>query len=413
MRILLLSNLFPPEFVGGYELIALSLATHLALAGHEVVVATSPLINHHQDLPDQPYRIERCLKYVGLSYENTEEEQRVVRGSFIDMDNIAALQTLISAFAPDRVLLGNVAGLGSYGIVVLVHALGYQPVHYMADNIFSDCEKVPDAHASFRRLFNADEALANLDVLAVSSRILEETQASAGQTLGRVLFMPGWMEMSPEQTLSPGSEGFLRCVFSSRIAPHKGTLVLLDAVEILHNQGETGFFVDLYGGGQVPEFLQRAHAMGIGQYFRYHGALSRDEMQRDFARYDTLLFPTWEREPLGLVPFEAAAQGCIPIMTAAAGAAEWLIDNADCIKIERDSNGLAGAMQRLMYMPFQEREAMRRRVRTRIRSSFDISLWFPRIERFLLDAGRRTTLTDRQAKDVKVALFAITRIWKG
>lgn len=413
MRILLVSNLFPPEFIGGYELIAAALARRLAAEGHEVLVATSPLINHGEELPDEGFRIERCLSYVGLGYEKIDPERRLIRGTFIDLGNIAAMERLISTFAPDRVLLGNVAGLGAYGMVVLTHSLGYTPVLYMADNVFDGATLDTGAHEEFRRMFATSEILADLRVMAVSTRVLEETRSAVDHPLGKVIYMPGWFSRTPALDPAPGRPDLLRCVFSSRIAPHKGVHVLRDAVCMLRDRGETGFLVDVYGGGQAPEFLQRAHAAGVGGFFRYNGAVSRDQMLRDFSRYDTLLFPTWEREPLGLVPFEAGAQGCIPIMTGGAGASEWLIDGADCLKIERDPASLAGAIQQLMHMPLAEREKMRTTVRQRIRSLFDEDAWFPRIEQFLVAAERRFVPTPRQSRNIQVALFAITRVWKG
>ena len=41
MKVLLLSNVFPPGFIGGYELGALEIANHLTTSGHEVNVLTS------------------------------------------------------------------------------------------------------------------------------------------------------------------------------------------------------------------------------------------------------------------------------------------------------------------------------------------------------------------------------------
>lgn len=190
MRILLVSNLFPPESIGGYELIAAALARCLAASGHEVVVATSPLVNHREDLPDQGFRIERCLSYVGIGYEKVEPERQLIRGTFIDVNNVAAMEKLISEFAPDRVLLSNVAGLGSYAMIVLAHSLGYTPLHYMADNIFEGAGLHPGVYDEFRRMFNTDAALADLHVLSVSTRVLEEARASADHRLGRVVFMP-------------------------------------------------------------------------------------------------------------------------------------------------------------------------------------------------------------------------------
>jgi glycosyltransferase involved in cell wall biosynthesis len=83
-----------------------------------------------------------------------------------------------------------------------------------------------------------------------------------------------------------------------------------------------------------------------------------------FADYDALLFPTWQREPFGFVVAEAAAAGCLPVMTAGIGAAEWFLSDLDSLKIGCDADSLAGAMHKLIVMPTPERRLMRARART-------------------------------------------------
>jgi hypothetical protein len=62
---------------------------------------------------------------------------------------------------------------------------------------------------------------------------------------------------------------------------------------------------------------------------------------------DVFLFPTWEREPFGLAPVEAAAQGCVPVITAACGVAEFMTHGSDCLKVERSASALAFQMKAL------------------------------------------------------------------
>jgi glycosyltransferase involved in cell wall biosynthesis len=201
-----------------------------------------------------------------------------------------------------------------------------------------------------------------------------------------------------------------RFIFSSRIAEHKGITILLDAVRLLVERGECKFSVDLYGPGKVPDILQRVHAGGLSGYIRYGGLLERNEMIARFASYDALTFPTWPREPLGLVPFEAAAQGCIPIMTAQAGAAEWL-PTGDCIKIKRTPEGLAGGMQRVIHMPPEERRIMRQAISLNTRRFFSSNTWFPRIEQVTENLPRSAPRITAQT--MRDAMFAITRMWRG
>jgi glycogen(starch) synthase len=410
MQILLVSNLFPPEVIGGYELIALELATRFADAGHTVAVVTSPLINHPKDPVDRPFVVHRTLQYVWMEQDRRDPTELAFLSDFIHLGNIASLVSAIEEFRPDRVFLCNVHGLGALGIVTFLHMSGFRPALYLGDNVFEGSGRQPKIRDDFFRLFRARTAVSGLQVFPVSNGVLNETQAALACPMVTSLFVPGWVgdDLPP---LQPQKEkGILRFVFSSRIAPHKGTHVLLDAARLLLDRNDDRFLVDVFGGGQVPEFIQRVHASGLDDHIRYMGNISRDEMINRFADFDALLFPTWEREPLGLVPFEAAAQGCIPILTAQAGAAEWLLAD-DCIKIERTPEGLAGGMQRMLHMPPTERAELRSATSRCIRQLFGARRWFSKIE------SKVAELPDRQpgidARAVQDAMFAITRMWKG
>jgi glycogen(starch) synthase len=77
---------------------------------------------------------------------------------------------------------------------------------------------------------------------------------------------------------------------------------------------------------------------------QFRGGRAQSELLQLYGDYDVFLFPTMEREPFGFVPIEAAAAGCVPIITRNCGAAERLVDNVHCIKIKRRSEDLARAM---------------------------------------------------------------------
>jgi glycosyltransferase involved in cell wall biosynthesis len=410
MRILVVSNLLAPEFLGGYELIAEELATRFADAGHDVAVVTSALVNHRRTTVDGPFAVYRTLRYSWLSQDRSDHGELAFRSAFLQLDNIAALVSAIEEFQPDRVLLCNIHGLGALGIVAFLHMAGFRPAIYLGDNVFEGAGRDPQTRDAFFRLFRVRPVLSGLCVMPVSKSVLEETEAALTCPLGVPLFVPGWVtgELRPVRPRDEG--GAVRFVFASRVAGHKGVDVLLDAVRLMLNRGEGGFVVEVFGAGEVPAYVQRVHALGLSGHIRYVGLIGRDAMIERFGDFDALLFPTWHREPLGLVPFEAAAQGCIPILTAQAGAAEWLLAD-DCIKVQRTPEGLAGGMQRILYMPRAERAAMRLATSVRIRKLFTARRWFQKIER------RLAALPDRQpgidARRVQDAMFAITRMWRG
>ena len=74
------------------------------------------------------------------------------------------------------------------------------------------------------------------------------------------------------------------------------------------------------------------------------GVRPHAELLELYGEYDVFAFPTRDREPFGLVPLEAAARGCVPVITRRCGIAEWLVHGVHCLKVDRSCRGLRGRL---------------------------------------------------------------------
>jgi len=65
MRLLLVSNIYPPMTIGGYELVARDLARRLHSEGHRVAVASSPLFGDSTSQQEdfEVFRILQCIDH--------------------------------------------------------------------------------------------------------------------------------------------------------------------------------------------------------------------------------------------------------------------------------------------------------------------------------------------------------------
>src|SRR5215469_16364781 len=106
MRILYVSNLYPPNDVGGYEQLCFKVASTLVERGHEAVVCTSNYGTRQVDYPGQ--RIIRALKLLAnqdniyASVDVSAEER-----SAADRNNVEAFEELCIAERPDLVFVWN------------------------------------------------------------------------------------------------------------------------------------------------------------------------------------------------------------------------------------------------------------------------------------------------------------------
>ena len=130
MRILSISNIFPPGFIGGYELGAFDVLHGLAKRGHTIEVLTSDYFVDNSGADEgtgTALKVRRTLDVVGLDRSAAEGAQRSPLGHFVLPRNLREVAGRLVGFRPDAVLCFNLAGLGPPSLLRLLTASGDAP----------------------------------------------------------------------------------------------------------------------------------------------------------------------------------------------------------------------------------------------------------------------------------------------
>ena len=347
MRVLVISNLYPPEFLGGYELGCEQMVQELRSYGHEVRVVTSasPLAaSLHESGIDRTlelapiYSLERMLSVSPSVLRLFHQRSRIVNPS-----NALGIARVIDDFQPDVAYLWNLLGLGGLGILALLAHQGVEWVWHVMDNIPSDlCADGGGGPALAREL----SAVFPGRYVICSSHLLGEIRA-AGVALGdRVYVLPNWVtgdRRPPRRGFF--TDGELRMLtVSGVLGEPKGTHIVIEAAARLRDHGFANFSIDVYGSEQDARFRRQLHEHRVADLVRFKGARSHENLLEQFHLYDMFLFPTWSREPFAFAPLEAAAAGCVPLISADCGNAEWLVGGVDCLKAPRDAESFANSI---------------------------------------------------------------------
>lgn len=413
MKILLLSNIFPPGFIGGYELGAYDVAQGLQSKGHRVKVMTSDYYLEG-DEPDFNLDVERSLQCTTIGHELNVPDN--ILGHYYNFHNIRAIGYTIRRFRPDVILAFNISGLGPISIIQFLQSLRIPLLLYLMDNVFTGVHLDSKIHSAYERIFGPLTFSRSTAFVAMSRNVVAEVEATVNvPPLHEVTFVPGWVELDilERRELRYYRNDVTRFVFCSRVAPHKGTDVMLAAAHQLVRLGLSRFKIDVYGAGQVPQFMESVQSLGLANHIAYKGLLAKQEMLQKLASYDALLFPTWEREPFGFVVSEAASAGALPIMTAGIGASDWFLDGIDCLKISRNSESLCAAMRLIMSLPDEELVNMRCKAMHTGWTNFEFSRWLKVIEARCEQVGNehlvRTDSAVRRSESAFLLLSSLLR----
>lgn len=107
----------------------------------------------------------------------------------------------------------------------------------------------------------------------------------------------------------------LKIIFLSRISPKKNLSLCL---EILNYAFEGQIDFDIYGTLQHKDYWSKCEelmkSLPDNVLARYCGPVRPEDVVRTFSKYDVFLFPT-KGENYGHVIYEAAAAGCVPIIS--------------------------------------------------------------------------------------------------
>ncbi|KCZ94555.1 glycosyltransferase [Hyphomonas johnsonii] len=166
------------------------------------------------------------------------------------------------------------------------------------------------------------------------------------------------LENFPFEPASPPAGNALRFLMVGRLIERKGFHVALRALASFSAQSSARIHVDIVGDGAMRAELEAlAHALGLGQSVRFHGARTHSEIADFIRRTDVFLAPSMtsatggQDAPVNTLK-EAMAIGRPVIATYHGGIPELVIEGeTGAMADEADVSSLCAAIERLTAAP--------------------------------------------------------------
>lgn len=350
MRILFVTNLYPPVLIGGYELACANVADALVARGHDIRVLTSWC--HLPQKTVAPAWVHRELDLFWLipykSNNETVEGRDLHSAVCSSYSNTLRLLKNVREFRPDLVSVWNPLGVGGLAMMDLLNLIGVPWSLHLGDRVPVDIvQNVPDV---VRGLFNGrgNSLYEAARILSVSQHLLDEIEAVSGISFPHGAdIVAGWADLSHSVPHEPYlRDGRARFVSAGGIYGHKGIDLMLAASARLKARG-VNFSLDLYGDGELPRYIDMTRTLQLQDRVRFLGPRAQSQLLPLYSGYDAFLCPTWERDPFPFAPLEAAGCGTPPVVTRNCGTCERLVDGVHCVKIERTVEEVTEAMARV------------------------------------------------------------------
>ena len=416
MKILVLTNLYPPHAIGGYEERCRRVIDGLRARGHEVRVLTSDhtvksVANSPTPPPPDPPHVARVFRIHGFF---GHPWLSITKLYDLEKHNHAVLRAELAAFAPEVVHVWNLGGLSKSFMLTLQQWGG--PVvydvsdHWIARSLRADVwlkwwnGDTGDTGARFLRTVLLATGLANkiqraapfapwsalrFDRIYFCSAALREITVAKGWPVSHAAVIYCGVETTLYAT-RPTSDRFEKLLYVGRLDPDKDPLTAIRALGLLHAQGRRHLTLTLYGRGPddyVAELKIEVAKLGLAAAVNFASAPST-EMPQIYARHDALVFTSAWEEPFALTPLEGMAAALPVVGTPSGGSRELFRDGENGLVFPAgDAPACAAAIARLDSDP-----ALRTRLAAtalpEVRVRYDLAAITGEIESYLAETIR-------------------------
>ena len=326
MRLLLITNLYPPQELGGYGRCMADFAWGLQQRGHTLQVLSSdaPYLGSSSAGPSaEP--VDRRLHLKGSFQGGVHQLQDPAARAIIDAHNQALLKHWLGQGSWDGILLGNLDLLGTEMLdpllasgLPLLHHIGFVTPPYPP-------EQMPGRSSRYR-------------VLAASAAVRQCLKDAGMAVDDAAVIYPGarvdlFGEARLGRPLPPAPDGTagrpLRVCFAGLQMGSKGPHTLLEALLPLKQKG-IPVHVMIAGGTFQADYAQQLRQFctnhQLNSQVDFLPQLNRSQLARFFQLNHVCVFPSLHPEAFGIVAAEAMASGLALVSTGVGGASKVFED---------------------------------------------------------------------------------------
>ena len=379
MRILFLSNLYPPHYIGGYEQLCMDILAGLLTRGHDCHVLTS---TYGVDKPV----IEGCVHRL-FELERSEPKDFLERYQRT-RHNQAMLRSVITTVKPEIIFMWNM-GFLNWTLPRIAEEMCPNVTYFLSDPWIVDKYQIPRSNL-FKMLIDLQFAFKRLKLshVACSCQYLKDEliqrniSIKGAKIIYNAVSIDDYIDLDRAICQNKGN-----ILYVGRLEERKGVHTLLKAFGQIATS--RGLNLTLVGTGEdkyVGYLNDIIHEYHVESRVTFMGQIPREELAAVFASHDIFVFPSEWEEPFSLTLIMALASGIPVIGTLTGGSKEILNPGINSLTYAPgDSVGLVEQIDCLLSND-ELRTALTKQARQDVKQ-FSLTTMVDNIEKFLFEAS--------------------------
>lgn len=346
-KILICSNVYPPDFIGGAELIAHYHAKALKKLGHDVVIFTGDIAPI-----GERYEMRKEI-YEGLLVYRIRLVAEDYRSDYVNFSHPLVenhFSTIISQFQPNIVHFHNIIGLslalptmakgsGAKTVITLHDHWGFCHRNTLINTRNEICKDYNDCKTCMPFIEDGDFknipiqlrkdyfnlCLQDIDFFITPSQYLADQYIESGFPKERFHVIWNGLQVERFMSITKKTSKKIRFSFIGYMGHHKGVNVILEAM--LHLKNKERFQLNLVGEGEYKaSYIQFVKEHRLNECVRFWGKVDNNRIEDVYSETDVLILPSiWpENQPVSITEAMSAA---IPVIASRMGGIPELVED--------------------------------------------------------------------------------------
>jgi glycosyltransferase involved in cell wall biosynthesis len=371
MKIVMISDLYPPNTMGGYEISCMVTSNELRRRGHDITILTSIWgadqslveenihrllffneINHQLILrANDPFRLRRRYYQILWAFKNRINREKTYQ--------------FLASRKPDLVIFWNMASMG-VGSILAAQELKIPRVFNIGDDWLISLKKELYFNPIFiKRKFNSfitgvqDYQQLEFDHILVNSQSLKQAHIRNGfpeetiHVIPRGIHSELILPISKLNDLPHKHNKTVKLLYIGRIVPEKAPDVAIKTIAILKQLfGIQNVKLDIIGIGPAEYIFslkRMVTEMDLEENVAFIDWMDFSLLFDTYREHDMLLFPSRWEEPFGRTVMEAMSQGLPVISTRYGGPLDIIRDGENGLFVPvDDAQAFAKAVIKLL-----------------------------------------------------------------